>query len=383
MPKVTNINKDQVDDLRRIPIEWKDVATVIQVSVTRLFKWRKETNYSEPLRSINGEELDNLIRSYMADNIHRGQKMVQAYIFKNGFYCKRDLVRERMKVLDPNGVQYRKSLHLKKVVYNVPGPHFLWHLDGCHKLIRWGFVVHVCVDGFSRTVVYDKCADNNRGSNHQILMINAALRYGYPCHVRIDQGGENVKVAYLCLKIKGLNKGAFFTGPSHDNCRVERYHRDNTCCALQHYKDAFQEMEANGMDVTCVVVKFVLVYLFMDRINEDLDLQMDVWNKHGVRTEGNRSPTYLLALHHSKSYAMPVTEAELLRGLDQNDIDLFNDEIPHGVVLNSPDSIFDDIQLASFKDQVHPLTLEDDVGSFAEKMIYALNIAYTLIGGAA
>lgn len=39
-------------------------------------------------------------------------------------------------------------------VYNVAGPHHLWHHDGHHKLIRYGLITHGCVDGFSRTVIY-------------------------------------------------------------------------------------------------------------------------------------------------------------------------------------------------------------------------------------
>ncbi len=36
--------------------------------------------------------------------------------------------------------------------YEVPRPHALWHMDGHHKLIRWGIVVHGIVDGYSRHV---------------------------------------------------------------------------------------------------------------------------------------------------------------------------------------------------------------------------------------
>jgi hypothetical protein len=42
-------------------------------------------------------------------------------------------------------------------VYNVKGPGHLWHADGCHKLRRWGFVVHAAIDGFSRTVAFIRC----------------------------------------------------------------------------------------------------------------------------------------------------------------------------------------------------------------------------------
>ena len=46
--------------------------------------------------------------------------------------------------------------------YSVPSPNALWHIDGCHKLIRWWFVVHGGVDGYSRLPVYLKVSPNNR-----------------------------------------------------------------------------------------------------------------------------------------------------------------------------------------------------------------------------
>lgn len=41
----------------------------------------------------------------------------------------------------------------------------LRHLDGHHKLIRWRFVIHGAIDGYSRVVVFLRCNTNNRGEN--------------------------------------------------------------------------------------------------------------------------------------------------------------------------------------------------------------------------
>lgn len=51
---------------------------------------------------------------------------------------------------------YKKSILLIifRRVYNVPGPNHLWHMDGHHKLIRYGLVTHGCIDGNSRVVIY-------------------------------------------------------------------------------------------------------------------------------------------------------------------------------------------------------------------------------------
>ena len=36
--------------------------------------------------------------------------------------------------------------------YTVPRPNALWHIDGHHKLISWGIVLHGVADGYSRKV---------------------------------------------------------------------------------------------------------------------------------------------------------------------------------------------------------------------------------------
>jgi hypothetical protein len=36
--------------------------------------------------------------------------------------------------------------------YQVPRPNYLWHIDGHHKLIAWGIVIHGVADGYSRKV---------------------------------------------------------------------------------------------------------------------------------------------------------------------------------------------------------------------------------------
>ncbi|KAI6006192.1 hypothetical protein F5J12DRAFT_721182, partial [Pisolithus orientalis] len=32
--------------------------------------------------------------------------------------------------------------------YHVKWPNALWHMDGHHKLIQWGIVIHGFIDGF-------------------------------------------------------------------------------------------------------------------------------------------------------------------------------------------------------------------------------------------
>uniref|UniRef100_A0A1X7V5A2 Integrase core domain-containing protein n=1 Tax=Amphimedon queenslandica TaxID=400682 RepID=A0A1X7V5A2_AMPQE len=36
------------------------------------------------------------------------------------------------------------------------------HIDWYHKLIRWSFVIHGSIDGFSRLITFLRIATNNR-----------------------------------------------------------------------------------------------------------------------------------------------------------------------------------------------------------------------------
>ena len=88
--------------------------------------------------------------------------MVIGCLMSNGIHVPRHRVREFICVQDPIAVLLRWTIATTRRKYSIPGPNALWHIDGLHKLIRWGFVVHGCIDRFSRMITYLKCATNNK-----------------------------------------------------------------------------------------------------------------------------------------------------------------------------------------------------------------------------
>ena len=76
----------------------------------------------------------------------------------------RQHVRESLVRTDPAGSAMRWFNTITRRVYSVRRPNSLWHIDGLHCLIRWRFVIHGGIDGFSRLIVYLSCATNNYAS---------------------------------------------------------------------------------------------------------------------------------------------------------------------------------------------------------------------------
>ncbi len=76
---------------------------------------------------------------------------------------------------------------------------FCRHVDGHHKLIRWQFVIHGGIDGFSQCVVCLHCSANNKADTVLSLFVLAVERFVLPSRVRSDMGMENVDIAKYML----------------------------------------------------------------------------------------------------------------------------------------------------------------------------------------
>src|SRR2546421_9071291 len=100
-------------------------------------------------------------------------------------------------------------------VYKVAGPNALWHIDGHHKLIRWKFVIHAGIDGFSRIITYIHCSGNNKARTVFKYFREGTHEFGIPSRVRA--GGENARVEQFMNNYRGFDHGSFIKGKSVHN----------------------------------------------------------------------------------------------------------------------------------------------------------------------
>ena len=295
-PKL-EIPEETLLEFRSLGFTWKQIAGMLLVSRWTLRRRVKELNIEDACgySDLSDDELDNIIRQFVQQHgTFVGYPIVSGHLKSINLRIQRRRIRESLARIDPGSVSLRWAVVVSRRSYSVAGPNSLWHIDGHHSLVNWGFVIHGAIDGFSRCIVYLHCSTNNRSETVADLFEIATINFGCPSRVRTDKGGENVLVWAMMEEWRGCNRGSYLAGSSTHNQRIERLWRDVFCMVCNTFYYTFQAMEESGvLNMSNVLHKFVLHFVFTPRINKALLSFVSAWNNHPIRTEHNWSPTQI------------------------------------------------------------------------------------------
>ena len=201
------LNIEQVEMLRSTGYTWQQVAECLHVSRTTLWRRLREANYSiERFTDISDDVLDQRICELQRNHPNVGYSLIYGFLLGMGIHIQRSRIRASMNRIDPFQRSLRWNQRLTRRTYCVPGPNALWHIDGHHSLIRWRFVIHGGIDGFSRSIVFLHCSTNNRAYTVFRLFREAMKDYGLPSRVRSDKGGENIVVCTYMIAARGTGR---------------------------------------------------------------------------------------------------------------------------------------------------------------------------------
>ncbi|XP_039657021.1 uncharacterized protein LOC120559393 [Perca fluviatilis] len=290
-----SILRDQITHCLSLGMSWQRIAVCFGISRQTLYRHREQLEIG-PLTytEMSDEVLTDITREILQTTPNAGERYVLGGLRSRNIRIQRWRVRRCLQHLDPVGRAYRQRRAIRRRIYNVQTPNQLWHIDGNHKLVRWRMVFHGCVDGFSRTIIYLQCLNNNRASSVLELFCTGVQSFGLPLRIRCDHGMENTAVARYMLERRGLNRRSVITGRSVHNQRIERLWAELNRVVSFHFSNLFAFMENEGiLDSTDELHLFCLHYIYLPRVQRAAAEFRNQWNNHGLSTQGGQTPLQL------------------------------------------------------------------------------------------
>ncbi|KAF5350426.1 hypothetical protein D9758_012442 [Tetrapyrgos nigripes] len=283
---------------RRIPITV--LAKALKVSTKTVMSSLKQNNINYKPSRISDRQLDDVIKTFQQKKPRSGEQYLTGYLRRSGLKVQRQRIRESVRRVDKLGhvLRLQQKRKIERVPYMVSRPNALWHIDGHHKLILWGIVIHGCVDGFSRKVTGLRASTDNRASTVLRMFSCTVNRYGWPSRVRGDRGGENRDVSVVMILHRGLRRGSFIWGSSTHNTRIERLWVEVGTQFVRAWRAFFFRLERRHyLDRKNPHHLWLLQFLFLDTINDDCKEFQKDWNAHPISGLGHgRSPNDLFFL---------------------------------------------------------------------------------------
>lgn len=293
------LRKDVLEELRGLGFSWTKIAEILNVSRWTVNRRVEEFELTDLKRfsDISDHEVDRIIKDYISRHgATTGYRFIAGLFHSKGIKIQRRRIRESLNRVDPDNVFSRWGAVICRRTYYVPWPNSLWHIDGHHSLIRWKFVLHGCIDGKSRKIMFLHCSANNLAETVRTLFLDAIQEHGnsWPSRIRVDFGVENVSVCDEMVAKRGPDRNSFLAGPSTRNQRIERLWRDVFRCVTAIFYYTFYAMEQKGiLDIENEVHLFILHLVYLPRINHCIAEFKALYNDHKLSSERNWTPNQI------------------------------------------------------------------------------------------
>lgn len=265
----------------------------------------------------------------------------------------------------PEEVQKRREGNFKhRTDFSVPGPNFLWCLDGYEKLKRFGFQIYACIDAYSRCIIWffiGRSATTAISTLKQFLRTIKHLRMR-PFFTRSDHGVETplwvaaqatlaqcgpAEITYedadgVTHRYRQGDRiqSCHMYGPSTRNVRIESWWRSLRGGASDRWISFFAELASTAYFIEGDVVDQIALYaIYAPQIQDEFADFVDLWNGHRIRMQKNRAhvisgrPMDLYNTREVRNWGVPIdgegegsdTEAlhTMLAPLEDIDIDNF------------------------------------------------------------
>lgn len=170
-----------------------------------LVRLRFELGLRRRVRGIEQcQEADRLVQRLVAEELEKGvidgygRRYLYTHFRQRGHIIARDRLFQAYRTINFEAVERRKrDLQRHRGEYIVPGPNFIWSVDGYCKLRPYGIEIYACIDAYSRYIIWvyiGISASTAVSCVHQYLQTLEAVQL-QPRFVRSDRGVETVMLA--------------------------------------------------------------------------------------------------------------------------------------------------------------------------------------------
>ena len=229
---------------------------------------------------------------------------------KYGHRARGDDVRNALWLLDQNGITSRRPgfRRKRKDKYTVPGPDWLWCLDGHDKLAAYGIEIYGCVDAYSRKIIWWYIGSSSRTAVSVVRQYLATVKaYGKcPNYLRTDEGREIYMMAdahyylYWMALVKAYEEGiytdedlnrcclrdCFITGKSTANVRIEGLWGQQIRGCTESWMIFFSMLKNTfWFREDCPTDKVVLTFIFIPIIKAEVFDWVETHNANPIRSQ--------------------------------------------------------------------------------------------------
>jgi hypothetical protein len=127
-----------------------------------------------------------------------GYNFLQIYLRQRGYAFARRTLIEVYRTLNPAAIDRRKrDLQRHRGQFIVPGPNWLWSIDGYDKLKPYGIEIYACIDAYSRYIVWLYIGISNATQQSCLRQYLETIKdlKRQPRFIRSDRGAETVQLA--------------------------------------------------------------------------------------------------------------------------------------------------------------------------------------------
>ena len=139
------IAREFLEELKGLGFAWTKIAAMFKISRWTIMRRVRDYGLQNLAKfsDISDQQVDEIITNYISGHgSTTGEVYLRGHFRALGYNIQRKRMRESLNRVDPRNTALRWGALVSRRKYFVPWPNSLWHMDGHHSLIRWGFVIH-------------------------------------------------------------------------------------------------------------------------------------------------------------------------------------------------------------------------------------------------